>query len=321
MSNVNSQLFTPASGAYSDINRLIRCRFAAKSLSLKPQRRALSNLAGPHKTHFRGRGIDFDEVRAYQPGDDIRSIDWRVTARSGKPHTKLYKEERERPVMIALDQRQNMFFGSRCCFKSVLATELAAYIAWAALAQNDRVGGAVFGAQHHEVKAKRSHHNVLRLLQLADAANRELNRNSSIGESLQTALQQLNRIIKPGSAVFVISDFHDLDDAAIKQLYLLSRHNDVTCLLTYDHMEQELPPPGMYALSDGKQRHTVDTKPVTSREAYREAFTQRLQELSLNLGRLGIVLVPVATHEAPMTVLQKHLAPSNPRQQTGGIHG
>ena len=116
----------PARGAYLELNELIALRFPAKQLKLGRKKRALSNLAGPNKTNFRGRGIDFEEVRRYQPGDDIRTIDWRVTARTGSAHTKLFREERERPVLVVVDQRSSMFFGSSHCFKSVLAGQLAA---------------------------------------------------------------------------------------------------------------------------------------------------------------------------------------------------
>ena len=131
----------PVQGAYIELDDLISARFLAKDLNLRHRRKALSLLAGPNKTNFRGRGIDFEEVRAYQAGDDIRTIDWRVTARSGKPHTKLFSEERERPLLVVNDQRQDMFFGSQHCFKSTLACYLGALLAWSGLNQGDRVGG------------------------------------------------------------------------------------------------------------------------------------------------------------------------------------
>ena len=154
-------------GAYISLEQLIAARFNAKDLNLKQRRRALSLLAGASKTNFRGRGLDFSEVRAYQAGDDIRSIDWRVTARSGKPYTKLFQEERERPILVMVDQRQPMFFGSQHCFKSVMASYLAALLAWSGLQQGDRVGGLVFGnEQQQEIRPRRSRQSVLALMQL-----------------------------------------------------------------------------------------------------------------------------------------------------------
>ncbi len=155
----------PARGAYAELEDLIALRFPARQLRLARRNRALSVLAGPNKSNFRGRGIDFEEVRSYQPGDDIRSIDWRVTARTGSAHTKLFREERERPVLVAVDQRSSMFFGSSHCFKSVLAAQLASLLAWSALDGGDRVGGLVFNdAGHREIRPRRSRKTVLALL-------------------------------------------------------------------------------------------------------------------------------------------------------------
>ena len=154
----------PARGAHVELDDLIAMRFPARQLRLARRNRALSALAGPNKSNFRGRGIEFEEVRNYQPGDDIRSIDWRVTARTGSAHTKLFQEERERPVLVAVDQRSNMFFGSSHCFKSVLAAQLAGLLAWSALDAGDRVGGLVFnGATHRELRPRRSRKAVLAL--------------------------------------------------------------------------------------------------------------------------------------------------------------
>ncbi|HEY6130551.1 MAG TPA: DUF58 domain-containing protein, partial [Halioglobus sp.] len=146
----------PAHGAYVQLNELIALRFPAQQIKLGRRKRALNSLAGPIKSNFRGRGIDFEEVRSYQPGDDIRTIDWRVTARTGSAHTKLFREERERPVMVVIDQRGSMFFGSTHCFKSVLAAQLASLLAWSALHGGDRVGGLVFNDEgHQEIRPRR----------------------------------------------------------------------------------------------------------------------------------------------------------------------
>lgn len=154
-----------ASGAKTNLKQLIDLRYRAGELNLFARHKAQSQLAGNVKTSFRGRGIDFEEIRHYQPGDDIRSIDWRVTARTGEAHTKLYQEERERPVLVVTDQRPSMIFGTQCCFKSVQAAEVASLLCWAALGQNDRVGGLVFnGQQHQEIRPARSKSSVLQLL-------------------------------------------------------------------------------------------------------------------------------------------------------------
>ena len=152
--------------AYATLPALLGQRLMANSLSLSKQRKLLASQAGLHTSKFRGRGIDFAEVRAYQPGDDIRTIDWRVTARTGKAHTKLYAEERERPVIVMVDQRQTMFFGSRTMFKSTMAAHCAALLAWATLQRGDRLGGIAFtDTNQAEVRARRSAHTVLHFLE------------------------------------------------------------------------------------------------------------------------------------------------------------
>ena len=143
MSNLQQDL-NPR-GAYTELAALLRCRFSAQDLKLFAHQPARSILSGGERTRCRGRGMDFEEVRLYQPGDDIRSIDWRVTARTQVAHTKIFREERERPVFMLVDQRSPLFFGSTRCFKSVLAAHIAALLGWAALANGDRLGALVFG--------------------------------------------------------------------------------------------------------------------------------------------------------------------------------
>ena len=155
--------------AIASLSEMVRLRYAARELTGFPQVQARQMMAGGHRSSFRGRGMDFDEVRIYQPGDDVRTIDWRVTAKTQVPHTKIFREERERPVLVVCDLRGPMFFGSQR-LKSVVACEISAALAWAGLSANDRVGGLVFGAQQQaEVKSRRSHHAVLQYIhQLQD---------------------------------------------------------------------------------------------------------------------------------------------------------
>lgn len=329
--NRQSQL-TAATGAYTDLNHLIRLRLNAKDIQLLPQKKALSSMAGPNRTHFRGRGIDFSEVRVYQPGDDIRNIDWRVTARNGKPHTKLYQEERERPVIVSVDQSTSMYFGSQCCFKSVLAAELGAYIAWAALNNGDRVGGSVFSDttvttkasakgfyEHHEVKPKRNHHSVLQLIKYIHQANQQLKPKVQIPfqttSKLASATKNLMQMTRPGSAIFLVSDFNDFDEATEKHLFQLSQHNDVTCLYTYDAMEKKLPPAGQYAVTNGVETFNISTYQTSTRQAYQSQFDEKLALLQNRLGRMGVHLIPVATHESPLAVLTHFFSSASKRKK------
>lgn len=305
----NNQLLAPV-GAYSQLDDLIRARFAASHLSLQANRRVLSAMAGPNRTRFRGRGIDFEEVRNYQPGDDIRTIDWRVTARSGKAHTKLFREERERPTLVVVDQRAAMFFGSQTCFKSVLAAHLAALIAWAGLANGDRVGGLVFGIKgHQEIRPRRSRNAVLHLLNQIDAANHQLTPASitdSDASSFSEVCMELLRIARPGTAVFIISDFADFDEQSNKYLFSLSQHCDLNCLFTFDPLEQQLPDKGWYSITNGQQRFRLNAADRNIRSAHQHYFAKRQADLTTRLGKMGAVLLPVSTVAAPLGQLQRY---------------
>ncbi len=300
---------TPAQGAYTSLTDLIALRFPAKQLCLSRKKRALSTLAGPNKSNFRGRGIDFEEVRRYQPGDDIRSIDWRVTARSGNAHTKLFQEERERPVLLVVDQRHNMFFGSKTCFKSVLAAQLASLLAWSALDNGDRIGGLVFNDQEHvEIRPRRSRKTTLALLSHIGGYNNALPRQQpALDDSFSGMMHNLRRVAKPGSAIFIVSDFHGAEDERAKEhLFQLAQHTEITALACTDPLELELPRSGFYAVTDGVQRSELQTSNKALRAQYHERFVARRESLSADLQRLGIPLLPASTGVAPFELLQQY---------------
>jgi len=248
-------------GIVTDLGRLLRSRHWAQHLKLFSRQAARSNL----RSRFRGRGMEFEEVRRYQPGDDIRTIDWKVSARVGETYTKLFCEERERPCHIIVDQRRHLFFGSKTQFKSVLAAELAAAIAWAALAGGDRVGGQVLGDySERDCRARRNKQAVLKLIHDTHEFNQALleQTDKPLSESanattLANSLEECRRITRPGTAIFVLSDFHDFDQAAAKALSELGRHTDITLLQVIDELEQQLPFTGSIAISDGSQNARV----------------------------------------------------------------
>jgi len=293
---------SPPTGAYSDLNQLIRLRYGARDIKLKNQRKAFSLLVGPYHTKFRGRGIEFEEVRRYQAGDDIRSIDWRVTARTGKAHTKLFQEERERPVLILVDQSRSMFFGSKTCFKSVMAAHVASLLAWAALQQNDRVGGLVYnGKEHAELRPKRKARNVLRFINEINRLNHSLNKEfETTAKGLDDALEELRRITRPGSNLFIVSDFKRLTEKGAKNLYNLSLHNDISAIQVFDPLEQELPVKGYYSITDGEDRFMMYTGDSTLRSQYHDSYQEHSEALKQLLGPMGIPLIQLSTLESPL---------------------
>lgn len=299
----------PARGAYAQLNDLIALRFPARQLKLGRRNRALNNLAGPNKSNFRGRGIDFEEVRSYQPGDDIRTIDWRVTARTGSAHTKLFREERERPVLVVVDQRNSMFFGSSHCFKSVLAGHLASLLAWSALNAGDRVGGLVFNEYgHQEIRPRRSRKTVLQLLSQVTGYNSTLPLNNTTGaDNFAQMLSNLRRIARPGSSLFLISDFSGASqEGAREHLFELAKHTELTAVACADPMESELPRAGTYAVTNGSERSELHTGDRQLRNAYRHRQQQQRELLSADLIRLGVPLLLASTDQAPFALLQKY---------------
>ena len=163
---------------HTSLSALVRLRFAARGFSYLPRQPVRSILSGRKRSRLRGRGLDFDELRHYRPGDDIRTMDWRVTNRTGKPHVRVYTEERDRPVIARVDQRMPMFFGSKKKMKSVIAAEVAALTAWRVLSASDRIGAIIFNDETIiEAKPSRSverrsdlldPHGVARRLQARD---------------------------------------------------------------------------------------------------------------------------------------------------------
>lgn len=297
----------PCRGAYVELDDLLGLRFAARELQLTPKQLGRSLLSGGLRTRFRGRGMEFEEVRHYQAGDDIRSIDWRVTARTSIPHTKLFQEERERPVIIMLDQRSSLFFGSQFCFKSVLATHLAALIGWTALNNNDRIGALIFNdSDERDIRPKRSRHTLLSILQEANHFNHQLTSPvSAKGDiPLSQRLSDLRRIARPGSALFIISDFHDIDRQCDEQLYQLARHGDVSLLQVSDPFESQLPGNMLLTVSDGQHKRTIDTRNRDLNDHFRQNFDNQRQHLTSLAGNLAIPLLSASTSQSAFNQLQ-----------------
>lgn len=295
-------------GAYVALEQLASYQLAARYLPLRKNHRALSHLSGPYQTQIRGRGMEFEDVRLYQAGDDIRSIDWRVTARTGKPHTKQFREEREKPVLIVTDQRQSMFFGSQQAMKSVQACDLAAYIAWAALQKGDRVGGLIFNDQtHEEIRPRRQRKTVLQLLHKLSEYNQALNIHPLPHKhDINHVLLELKRICKPGTQVFFLSDFHDLNDSSAALLHDLGRHNEIIALQIYDVLEQQLPDSGQYTATNGIKQVLINAGSKKQRQQYQDNFDEHQQAIKKQLNKFQIPCIHISTEQQPLSVLQQY---------------
>lgn len=299
------------------LETLINLNQQAHQLPLK-SKRIYSGLSGHFISTFKGRGMEFDEARPYQPGDDIRSIDWRVTARSGKTHTKLYREERERPVLIWLDLRKPMFFASQCMFKSVLAAKAAALLAWSSTQNNDRLGGFIFSEdQHTELRPQRGKSATLHFLQRL-AQHTAWDKNNITGtasvtnnHSAEHALKRLQRVAKPGSLIFLISDFRNMNrfgnSNLESSLAKMTKHNDLVMLFISDPLEKQLPPAGSYKITDGERDMTINTNDPSLRSQYQQRFNTHQQYLKDLCTKLGIFYINISTDKPLLESLQKGL--------------
>lgn len=290
---------------------LIRLNGPARAIALDVVR-VNSLQTGAYVSHFRGRGMEFDESRPYQPGDDPRSIDWRVTARSTTAYTKLFREERERPVLVVADLRSNMHFATRGCFKSVNASRAAALLSWAAHHRGDRLGGIIFGdTTHRELKPRLGRQAALRyvhqLVSHPDWENREQRPDADTEAPFTQAMSSLRRVARPGSLVVILSDFLGFSRAAQSYLSSVARHNEVLAVFLNDPLEQQLPPPGRYRLVSRDDELAIDTHASSARKDYREAYQSRLEELESFCQRYGVHLMPLSTEDDPITALQTAL--------------
>jgi len=287
---------------------LLRLRAAGEAVQLTSPRVRVA-VSGGHLSPYKGRGVEFDESRLYQPGDDLRTIDWRVTARTGKPHTKVFREERNRPVFVWLDLRRPMLFATRGAYKGVRAAEIAALIAWSAVANGDRLGGLVFSeTEHHELRPSLGMRAALRLFQKisSDSLWDPAARAGAQDTDADRALLRLTRVARPGSLIFLISDFRRLGADAERHLRELSGHCDLVLVHVFDPVEAELPPPGRYRVVSAGRTLSIETSNDSLRRRYRERFAARVDALRSLASRPGIHLLECATHaDARVLLAQK----------------
>ena len=304
-------------GIRTSLAELIEMRHHVHEVQIfsTPARR--NPLLGLHHSKLRGRGIDFDQVRAYQPGDDVRSIDWRVTARTQKPHTKVFHEERERPIFIIVEQSRRLFFGSGIALKSVIAAQAASLLGWAALDHNDRIGGLVFSDhEHHEIKPRRSKQSLLQLLNWTVRANQGLSVDSpaSQRDSFSLALRRAREVLRPGSLVIILSDERALGDTAEQQLSLLARHTDLLLLPLSDTLDHALPAAGLLRFVQDHAQLEMDTQDAALRQRYlaqgeaRQARWKRLAQ------KLGVLLLPLHTRADVIEQIRELLQQRGPRR-------
>ncbi|GIU36448.1 hypothetical protein TUM3794_05640 [Shewanella colwelliana] len=240
MSAVQLPLF--ADGVSLTQQELLACQNIARALPEK-RTKARASLAGHRASSIKGRGMEFAEVRHYQSGDDVRTIDWRVTARTGKAHTKLFVEERERPVLLLLDLSHSLYFGSSLMLQSVQAAHLSATLGWSAIGNGDRLGALIASEkQHIELKPRSRQQGILALINAMQAVHQQqldaLDEVQAEPNHIYKACLRLRRIAKPGSLVWIISDGTHFTPDCLGPLAELKRHCDIGAFLITDPLKQ-----------------------------------------------------------------------------------
>ena len=302
---------------------LLGLAHAARGLSLR-RNVVRARHSDVRRSPFKGRGMEYDESRPYQPGDDVRHLDWRVTARTGKAHTKLFREERERPVFLWVDYRAPMFFATRGRFKSVVAAQVAALLAWSAVHEGDRLGSVVFNdSEHSEIKPQRGKTGALRLFHelahlagaggdavaehaAAAAADTAAETADDSRRAPSQALSRLAHIARRGSLIFLISDFRGLDETAQTRLLQLAAHSETMLAFVCDPLERRLPPPGRYRVSDGRRDLEFDAGDARLAADYAAAYAKRVGLLRAFARKAGVGFLQCRTDDEPLAVLQRH---------------
>lgn len=297
---MNTQPTLPADERVAiSLKTLVDLAKPAAALNLR-HRNIRAAQSGNYLSQLKGRGMAFDETRLYQPGDDVRRIDWRVTARTDKPHSKVFKEEREKPLFIAVDYRATMQFATRGVFKSVQAAKLAGLLAWAAIKQGDRVGGQVFGDSGcQELKPRTGKAALLRFFNALIYPQYH----PMAGNSLDKALARLLRHAHPGSQVFILSDFRGLNAAAENHLANLARHCDVTLVRIDDPLESHLPVKGRYRFTDTLREVLIDSGDKRRLLEYQQRFQSREEYLLRLCRKLHLSWLSCSTTRQPVEAL------------------
>ena len=296
----------PADRIQADTADLVALRDIARSLPRLARRSG--GEGGSQMARTRGRGMEFAETRPYQAGDDVRHIDWRVTARSTHTHTKLFQEERERPVLLWVDYRASMFFATRGVFKAALAARAAAILAWRGALTGNRAGGLIFSAEREQLlRPRRGPAAALHLARgLATAPWQDHAGPATI--RIADTLDALRRMARPGSSVALLSDFREFDRIDLEPLHRIGRHCDLLLLRLFDPIEAQLPPPGLYPIGDGRRRWLLDSRDPALRAAHRQRFQalgERLRELA---SATRALLLECATDSDPLPLLRQACA-------------
>ena len=310
---------TPDPRIHVTLDHLRDLEGRARDLSFLPRQASASVLNGRHASRLRGRGLNFEEMRDYLPGDDIRSIDWKATARTGSPHVRVFTEERDRPALLVVDQRMSMFFGSRLNMKSTTAAEAAAIAAFRILDAGDRVGGIVFDdEQQQEFPPRRQARTVYRLLESIAEMNAELHADRHVDPkpgSLNRVLKSIARIAHHDHLVLVFSDFDGIDETTHRHLSGIAAHNDMLLMLVHDPVARQLEPGEHTVIGDSRMQAALDLGSGRIREAVTSQSRNRLDSIIKWQIEINLSVFPLSAGEETLPQLRHLLGRFRPRRR------
>lgn len=285
---------------YANLNELRRLQFKTRGFSFMPKQPANSLLSGKHISKLRGRGLNFEELRHYRAGDDIRSMDWKVTQRTGKPHVKVYTEEKERNVYLAIDQRMTMFFGSSNKMKSVIAAELAALMAWRVVETGDRIGAVIYNDDEIKVvPAKRGRNHVVNVLAEIIKKNHQLNLSipqiNDESKAFNKMLNKLHMISGHNALVILIGDGHGWNQQSTDHIKKIRQHSEVIACHVFDPLELDLPKMTQMVVSDGKKQIQFSSQDKAMQHKYQAEIARQLKTYDDTTKKYRIPLLSIDT--------------------------
>lgn len=302
---------------YVSLAQLMALEFPSRGLSFAARQPQGSILAGNHASRLRGRGLNFDELRRYQPGDDLRHLDWRASLRTGKPVVRTFTEERDRPALILVDQRMSMFFGSQQSFKSVVAAELGVLAAWMVFNAGDRVGGLVFNdSRIDSIAPLRSRKRVEALCSRIAAQNQALNASNPDAEDadqLDKVLQRCLALAGHDHLICIVSDFAGAGERTLQLMRQLAAHNDVIAMQVYDPIAMNLPTDGRLLVTQGELQVELAVGRRQVHQPLGDYLSGRLKDVATLLRRSRVPLMMFSTAQESLTQLRAELG-----KQPGG---
>jgi uncharacterized protein (DUF58 family) len=310
---------TPDPRIHVTLSQLRSLQAPARGLSFLPRSSSTSALSGRHATRLRGRGLNFEEMRNYLPGDDIRSIDWKATARTGTPYVRVFTEERDRPALLVVDQRMSMFFGTRLNLKSVTAAEAAAIAAFRILEAGDRVGGIVFDDERQiELAPRRSAKTVHALLQSICELNAGLHADREVRAApagLNQVLRSVARLAHHDNLVMIFSDFAGIDETTHRRLTGLAAHNDLVLMLVFDPSAEGLSGDQHLVIGDSQMQAEVNLGATGTREALTTFSRARLDRIRQWQNEINLSVLSLSAGEETLPQIRQQMGRLAPRRR------